>query len=154
MKVLKAILISFTLIFSVTAEAQNWSDEQKEVWAFVEEYSKAQESGDYEKFMEALHTDYRGWSYESVVPVDRETVGKYVQMGMERYIYLFSNRIPLSIQVFDDYAVVHYMFHSITQDKKSAEKMEIEGRWTDILIKEGKNWYLVADHGGNFPGDD
>lgn len=154
MKTLKSAMLSLALLtFSATSFAQEWSDKQKEVWMFVEEYSQAYESGDYDKFMSVFHKDYKGWGYESPVPMGKDVVGKYIKMGMENYEVVFSNRIPLSIQVYDDFAVVNYMFHSMGKMKGTDEVEEFKGRWTDILMKDGNNWYLLADHGGDYPED-
>jgi len=133
--------------------AQEWSDKQKEVWAFVEEYSAAYESGDYEKFMSAFHDEYKGWSYQANVPVGKDVTGKYVKLGMAAFEPIFTNRIPLSIQVYDEFAVADYTFHHIAKNKETGEVKEEQGRWTDILMKDGKNWYLIADHGGEVDDD-
>jgi ketosteroid isomerase-like protein len=152
MKNLKLALLGLIgLACSTTLFAQEWNDEQKEIWAFVENYSQAAEAGNYEAFMNVFHEDYKGWSYEAPVPMDKKTVGKYVKMEMENYETVFGNRTPLSIQVFDDFAVVDYIFHGMAKNKNSGETQEFAGRWTDILMKDGKNWYLVADHGGRYP---
>lgn len=40
--------------------------------------------------------------------------------------------------------------HYYTQVVKNAEGKEenVEGRWTDILMKQGDRWVLIGDHGG------
>lgn len=147
----RVLLVSLCFVFASTLSAQEWSEEQKEVWAFVEDYSNAYANGNYEKFAGVFHEDYKGWGYEAYVPMDRDIVMKYVKMSMENYEVIVSTRVPLSIQVYDDFAVVNYIFHAMRKDKSSEEVKEGEGRWTDILMKDNGKWYLVADHGGRSP---
>jgi len=155
MKAIKSTMLCLAmLLVSSAVLSQEWSDEQKEVWSFVESYSKAYEDGNYEKFMSVFHEDYKGWSYQAVVPMSKEAVGKYVEMGMKGYDHMLSNRTPVSIQVYDDFAVVNYLFHGMSKNKSSGEVKESAGRWTDILMKDGNQWYLIADHGGEYPDDD
>lgn len=150
MKIIKISgIVAMLIVFGcANLMAQTWSKEQQAVWDFVESYSKAYQDGDYEKFMEVIHDDYKGWSYQAMVPVDKATTGKYVKMGMEMRDVPFSNQIPLSIQVFDDFAVVNYLFHGFSKNKESGETEEYKGRWTDILMKDDGKWHLIADHGG------
>ena len=51
-----------------------------------------------------------------------------------------------------DVAIVHY-YYSRTYADISAERHTDTGRWTDILIKQGNRWVMIADHGGSDGGD-
>jgi ketosteroid isomerase-like protein len=54
---------------------------------------------------------------------------------------------PLAITVRGEFAVVHYYYSQVS--KSSEGKMSnVKGRWTDILLKQGDRWVLIADHGG------
>jgi len=94
-----------------------------------------------------------GWSYQANVPVEKDVTGKYVNLGMKAFEPVFTNRIPLSIHVYHDFAVADNTFHQIVGNKESGEVKEEQGRWTDILMKDGDKWYLVADHGGSVDKD-
>lgn len=150
MKIIKMCGIAALLILFAgsSLQAQTWSKEQKAVWDYVESYTKAYQNGDYDKFMAAVHEDYKGFPNRAIVPVNKTTMGKYVKMGMEMMEVPFSNLTPLSIQVYDDLAVVHYLFHGFVKEKGSEDVKEEAGRWTDVLMKDDGKWYLIADHGG------
>jgi len=51
----------------------------------------------------------------------------------------------LKVRAFGDAAVVTY----ITTDKGKYKKQDISGRyrWTDVFVRRGGNWLLVAGHG-------
>jgi len=150
MKIIKICGMAAMLIVFAGSnlQAQTWSKDQKAVWDYVQSYSDAYQSGDYEKFISVIHEDYQGWAYRAIVPSDKETAAKYIKMGMEMRDVPFYNQTPLSIQVFDDFAIVHYIFHGFSKNKESGETEEFRGRWTDILMKDDGKWYLIADHGG------
>jgi hypothetical protein len=42
---------------------------------------------------------------------------------------------------------VHYYFTFLEKNAKGEEKT-IQGRWTDILKKQGNRWVLIGDSGG------
>jgi hypothetical protein len=48
---------------------------------------------------------------------------------------------------------VHYYFTYTFKDPKGEETTE-SGHWTDILMKQGSNWVMIADAGGVDPEDD
>ncbi len=55
---------------------------------------------------------------------------------------------PLSIVVHGDMAVVHYLYSVATQtrDKKTVVR---NGRYTDILVRDGTDWKFISWHGGD-----
>lgn len=154
MKVLQ-LSLSLMLVFLFgmqSIHAQMWSDSQKEVWKAVTTYNDSWKSGDSDAFMSNFHKDYKGWHYSSPIPIDKSSTGKYVKFGMENREVIFSHIEPVSIQVFDDFAIVNYLFHNIS--KRGDKTNSYEGRWTDVLKKESGKWMLVADHGGSLEDDD
>ena len=147
MKTKTLFLSLFAIMFlMISASAQTWNKDQLAVWKFVEEYNDVYTQGDVNAYMAYFHDDYKGWYNMAHVPNDKQTTMKYVGLGMKSGKVKFNHLTPLSIQVFDDFAVVHYLFHTI--GSRGEESMEHEGRWTDILIKDGSSWKLIADHGG------
>jgi hypothetical protein len=53
---------------------------------------------------------------------------------------------PVGIRVFGDFAIVDY-YYSMFSVVVGTKKME-NGRWTDVLIKQGTKWFLAGDNGG------
>ena len=150
MKTTRTVLIGlFILMYSSALLAQEWNAKQKEIWKVVETYNDAWKNGDVAGFMAYFHPNYKGWNIESPVPYDKTTVQKYIDLNSKVRKVEFVNLTPLSIQVFDNFAVVHYLYHDITTT--DGKKESSSGRWTDILIKQDGKWMLIADSGGDFP---
>jgi ketosteroid isomerase-like protein len=143
-------LLSLAIAFVVVSPlvAQEWSAEQKEVWAFETAYWNAVAARDVAGVMSHVHDSYRGWSYDGSVPGTKEVT----KMAMSHYFPITKsfghNATPLAILVSGNTAVVHYYigFHG-TNEKGDHESTQ--DRWTDTLIKEGGKWLLLADHGGD-----
>ena len=136
------------LAFTMNVNAQNWTPQQKEVWSNVETYWDHQTKGNIDGFMSYFSADYMGWDYDSPVPEGKSAVGKYVTNGLKNRKTVFYNITPVSIQIFDDIAVVNYYYTTQTENMEG-KKDWAKGRWTDILQKQGPKWVLVADHGGD-----
>jgi hypothetical protein len=58
----------------------------------------------------------------------------------------------LAIKIHGNIAIVHYYFTDVS--KHGEEEEMVQGRWTDILIKQGDKWIMIGDHGGPNPVDD
>jgi len=133
--------------------AQEWSAAQKDVWSNVQAYWEKFAQGDLEGFTAYMHADYRGWSYASPLPGDKATARKFLDHGFKTTKILVYNIKPVEIRIHGNVAVVHYFFTEISNDAEGKEKTS-SGRWTDILLKQGDRWVMVADHGGAAPGND
>jgi len=42
---------------------------------------------------------------------------------------------------------VHYYYTYLYKDVEGKQKTS-QGRWTDILMKQGNKWVMIGDHGG------
>jgi ketosteroid isomerase-like protein len=144
------ILISLALAFVVVSPvvAQEWSAEQKEVWAFEVAYWKAIAAPDAASALAMMHDSYRGWNYPSSVPGTKESAkASFAHFSTTTKNFLHFPT-PIAILVQGNVAVVHYYigFHG-TNEKGEHESSQ--DRWTDTLIKEGGKWLLLGDHGGD-----
>ena len=82
MKILLKTSLMLTLIlvaFGSKSFAQQWTAEQKDVWAGVEKYWAADASGDAKAFLSYFDESYQGWSYQSPVPMGKADVAKYIE---------------------------------------------------------------------------
>lgn len=139
------------IIFVITASAvnaQNWTDEQKDVWAGVEKYWEAGASGDVNSFMEYFDDSYSGWSYSSKVPQSKASSKKWIEEDMKNNTSVLYSITPVSIWVKGDFAFVHYYYSQIDKNKETSKNRNSDGNWTDILMKKDGKWLLVGDHGG------
>jgi ketosteroid isomerase-like protein len=146
MKMLWLAVALLLLLPSACLNAQEWSTVQKEIWKVWEETMAAFEKGDVEKLMTYVHPDYRGSGHGSPLPVDKSMMRKQFELIAKTYKVLFVSSQPTAIQVFGNTAIVHYIW---TVTLKSLDDKEVENQtaWTDVFVKQGEKWLIVADNG-------
>lgn len=122
----------------------NLSTEQNEVWENVKKYTSLIMQNDVKKFLKYFHKDYTGWNYKAFLPVKKTDIKNELLHLPKRKIIEYEI-FPLSIQVVNKTAIVHYIYSAKYSDTNGKEK-EKNGRNTDILIKQQNKWMIVADH--------
>jgi len=144
-KIFLAIFIALFL-FNANSFAQDWSNEQKEVWAGVEKYWEVNQNNPLD-FLQYFDESYLGWSYENEHPSTKndaaKSFGYWSKKGKEQYHTLTPSRIWVN----GDFAFVHYYFTQVMENSEGTPRTE-RGRWTDSLMKKNGKWMLVGDHGG------
>jgi ketosteroid isomerase-like protein len=130
------------------ASAQEWSAAQKEVWKSVETYSELGAKGDLDGFMSYFADDYLGWSTSSAMPGTKADVRKWAAHDFETNKTVLQTLKPVGIAIHGDVAFVHY-YYTVLQKNAKGEEKTIQGRWTDILKKQGDRWVLIGDSGGS-----
>ena len=155
MKNLVGISIFFLLLFLSVANvsAQQWSDEQKAVWAGVETYWQAGMSDDPSGFLSYFDDSYFGWNYQNESPGPKSHVVKAMNYWYKKGKTKYYNLTPASIWVNGNFAYVHYYYAQVMENSEGKPTTE-KGRWTDILMKKGDKWMLVGDHGGEIKNED
>jgi len=141
------ITLCLTLFISVQLSAQEWSDKQKEVWKNVEAYDDLASKGDLDGFMSYFHSDYSGWSINAALPTNKKLVQKWIAHEFQTTKTLVSEIQPVAIKIHGNVVIVHYYFSRLVKDAEGKEKNR-NGRWTDILMKQGDKWVLIGDSGG------
>ncbi|UCH65411.1 MAG: nuclear transport factor 2 family protein [Ignavibacterium sp.] len=145
MKYLLFVLFLFLLLTGLSS-AQEWTAEQKEVWAGVQKYWEIDES-DRLAFLEYFDDSYLGWSYDTEAPGTRDDVVKSFTYWSKKGKPQFNNLTPARIWVNGNFAFVHYYYTQVVERADGTPRQE-KGRWTDILMKKGGKWMIVGDHGG------
>ena len=145
-----AFLFVFILVSNVTA--QQWTDEQKAVWAGVEKYWAVGMSDNPLDFLSYFDDSYYGWSYENEAPGTKADVQKSLSYWTKKGKVVYYLITPARIWVNGDFAYVHYYYTQVTESPDGKPNTE-KGRWTDILMKKGDKWMLVGDHGGEIDND-
>lgn len=142
----------FVLISESNSQAQQWSEEQKDVWAGVEKYWQVNQNNPLE-FLDYFDETYIGWSYVNETPYMKsdaqKTFSYWLNKGKEAYHIL----TPSKIWVNGDFAFVHYYYTQVMESNDGKATTE-RGRWTDILMKKNGKWMLVGDHGGEIKKED
>lgn len=151
-KLFGLLVFFFVMLFAINSQAQQWSAEQKDVWAGVEKYWDVNQSNPLD-FLQYFDDSYTGWSYENEAPSTKSDAQKsfsyWLKKGKEAYHIL----TPAKIWVNGDFAYVHYYYTQVMESNDGKPVTE-RGRWTDILMKKNGKWMLVGDHGGEIKKND
>lgn len=146
-------VLGFFVFGSAPLLAQEWSKAQKEVWESIEKAWELSAKRDLEGFLSYLHDDYSGWYYGSYMPGGKESAKKWGEYSYKKTKVLVYEIKPVAIKVHGDFAFAHYCYSLIHKEGKEEEKFS-QGRWTDILKKEGDKWLVIGDHGGEMEEED
>jgi len=143
-----ATVLCFTVLGSAPLFAQEWSTAQSKVWKNVEAYWDLWAKRDLEGFHKYVHDDYSGWFNRAPLPSTKESVMKWQTHTFQTRKVLVHQIDLVAIKIHGNVAVVHYYYSMIGTDAEGKERTR-SGRWTDILIKQkGDKWVLIGDHGG------
>jgi hypothetical protein len=146
----KSILIALciTLLGSAQLFGQKWSEEQKAVWQYVEKNWDMYAKQDLEGNLAYFHDEYSGWWNRNALPVNKAFVRKNAVHEFITFKVLIYNIQPVAINIHGNMAIVQFYWSNVIKDAEGKEQNG-SGRWTDILMKEGDNWFLIGDHGGS-----
>jgi ketosteroid isomerase-like protein len=146
MKKLCLVIAILLLLPSAYLIAQEWSAAQKEIWKVEEETVADIEKGDVEKLMSYVHQDYRGSGHGSPLPIDKTIFRKQVEQLVKTYPARSLFLQPAAIQVFGNTAIVHYIA-TITLKSVDGKEATSQTAYTDVFVKQGDKWLIVADNG-------
>ncbi len=141
--VIKAILAIVSLL-PLTVFADDWTAEQREVLAWEEACINADNAKD---FVDCFHEDFEGWGLNSAVPTtksDRRALAENGFASFDADVLLFK---PLSVIVKGNIAVINYITVAKVKNNDTDEITYETERWTDVAIKDGRQWTWIADHG-------
>ena len=141
-------VVALTLPMAVApAFSQEWSPAQKDVWKNVEHYWSLGAEEKLEELLGYFDEEYMGWSYEQVLPYGKASVKKWSSHFYETSEPLLHEIKPVAIEIHGDVALVFYYFTSYYKNEEGKHKTR-QGRWIDILKKQGDKRVLIGDHGG------
>jgi ketosteroid isomerase-like protein len=146
MKNILTLVTVAVLLFVGSSSAQDWSKEQKEVWAGVQKYWEIN-NDDPQAYFQHFDDSYLGWSYDYETPGTKENALKASKYFSSKGKQQYNTITPARIWVNGDFAFVHYYYTQVSESNDGKPVTE-KGRWTDILMKKGGKWMLVGDHGG------
>ena len=135
------LTLGAALVMPSSSVAQQWTPEQQEVWEFELRCFNMMTA---ERVAQCFHMDYTGWNARDPLPLDWQAV-KDASSAFEESTFVSAR--PLSIKIYGDVAVVHYM--SYWRDSNADGTTTLRwARWTDVAMKEGGRWTWIADAGG------
>jgi ketosteroid isomerase-like protein len=144
--ILKVLCI--TLLSSAQLFGQEWSEEQKDAWKFIETSWDQWAKEDIEGVLANFHDDFSGWENDAPLPNNKAFFRKNIALWLETGDMLTYNIQPVAIKVFDNVAIVHYYWSNVIKDTKGNVNND-NGRWTDIIMKQGDKWVFIADSVGS-----
>jgi hypothetical protein len=146
-KLFALFCLLFIFLFVLDLQAQQWSAEQKEVWAGVETYWAVFRSANPMDFLNLVDDSYYGWYNENGAPSTKADLKKFFDYWNAKSKIVLYTITPARIWVNGNFAYVHYYYYEVDEGA-DGKPMTERGRWTDILMKKDGKWILVGDHGG------
>ena len=130
-------------------QAQEWSPEQQEVWARVQEcWAAFNLRADEATSLDCFHEDYSFWWSEDVLPFDKQMVRGFHRAFLgENDVELYDLR-PSRIVVQGDVALVHWGARLWTDGPDGGQNVAVE-RISMTLVKEDGVWRYLG--GGGSP---
>ena len=129
----------------------NLTAEQRELWRNVNELWELSAAKDNQRIRDALHPDYAGWDMSAPLPHDRDTAVQSVtgdSPRLSRY-----ELEPLSVRVYEGaVGVAHYRYRA-TVEAYGREPVQVTGKWTEVYMKHGQRWLMIAVSGRPNPSD-
>ena len=121
------------------------TSEELALWHRVQELWELSAKADGERIRTALHPSYVGWDMSVPTPHDREqAVASATEQSARLAQYYLE---PLSVRVYEGSAgVVHYRY-AATVEPKDGPPSQVTGQWTEIYVKQGQLWLMVAVSG-------
>jgi ketosteroid isomerase-like protein len=136
--------------FAGAAHAQQWNAEQQEIWAFEQKQWAMGAAKDLGWIDSMTHDNLSYWSAERRAPQDKASLSRWQKYDNAQSTTLEQELYPHTIAITGDVAVVQYSYTVAREDAEKKRKTT-QGRYTDVLIKEGGKWKFIAWAGGDYP---
>jgi len=148
MRYLSVLLGAVLVVFVASpVPAQEWSDEQIEVWNVVEKLVNHFWDGDIDAVSEMVHPDFIFWGSPNPVPGNKDMAVKWDKVMAERGgQYIAMRATPLTIQVFDGFAVVNFYVRGYQEANPGGAPAWATRRILMVLKQEGDTWLQVANY--------
>ena len=140
-------ILALLALVAGPAFGQGSADDQAAVWAAVEAIWEAEERGDDDWVDTMLSADFMGWPAESPAPRSKASTRMWARFNAEQSKGLAHELYPLSIVVHGDMAIVHYLY-TVVEQSKDRKVVTSNGRYTDVLVRDGAAWKFISWHGG------
>ena len=132
------LLVALLLLVAPPMAAQEWSADQQEVVEWLEAFNDEAYVGGVDEFMAWLHPEFTAWNYANKTPLDLESFTEEVTEFFGVFDSVRLGTRPLSVQVFDDVAVLHTWYREALTGPEG--ETFYAGRWTIVLKKLDGDW--------------
>jgi ketosteroid isomerase-like protein len=121
--------------------------EARAAWRTIEAMTECLARRDWDGFFSHFHEDFVGWTLVRATPVTLASRRKWVPF-MYASVQIVEYEVqPLSVRVYGDTAVCHYLSFKAKQRADGGMQLEKE-KWSDVLLRQGDRWLLISDSGG------
>ncbi len=145
---LSVLLLAVSTAFAQESGEQSSGDDQASVWTTIEEVWAAEERGDQSWVDTTVSADFMGWPNASPAPRSKSSTRMWTRFNAEQNKGLAHELYPLSIVIHGDTAIAHYLY-SIVNQTKDKKIVSANGRYTDVLVRDGNTWKFISWHGGS-----
>jgi len=136
-----SLLFCVVIVFcSFQVYAQEWTDEQKEVWKTAKSFFEYIAQGDLEGISALLGEDSLSWLSNQAVPWGHEPMIQLYE-GWFEYETISYELYPRNIHIVGDVAVLFYVW------KWKGTKTSGSERIMDVYTKRDNKWRYVASMG-------
>lgn len=133
-------------ILPLTAEAQQLSPEQQEVWDVVASCWDAVLRDEADALVDCFHDDYTFWWAEDVLPFGKDFVRRIVPVNLPAEDIAVTDVRPARIVVRGDVAIVHWGARWFVRMADGTLERTVE-RTTMTLIRENGRWSYLGGAG-------
>jgi len=129
----------------------NLTSEELDLWHRVQRLWELSAKNDAEHIRMALHPNYMGWDMSAPTIHDREQAVASAS-GLSASLIEY-NLEPLSVRLYEGTTgVVHYRYTATVQTK-DVRHIHVSGQWTEVYVKQGQRWLMVAVSGRPDPNE-
>jgi hypothetical protein len=120
--------------------------EQQRLWRRVIDLWEMAARKDADAIRDALHSDYSGWNATAALPHDREEAIQSVCSPPERIVdYRLT---PHEVRIYRSTVGVAHYSYAATLSSPGGEARTVNGRWTEVYLRQDDDWLLITVHGG------
>lgn len=141
-------LLASVILFAGNLYAQGSTSDQAAVWAAVEAIWDAEERADNNDIDAMLTDDFMGWTSNTPTPRNKSSSRMWREFNQDQSKGAHHELYPLSIVVHGDTAIAHYLYTNATESRDKEVEV-VNGRFTDVLVRDGGSWKFIAWHGGD-----
>jgi hypothetical protein len=143
--IVTTILLLLLALTAMSTRAQEWTKEQKEVWAVVESGWNAWTEKNLDKLLVNMHEQYMGWSNDSPLPMSKASVEKYFRKSLDKFSDMEFTINPARIVVTENAAVVHYYYSYSLKYGEEKKPFKAQGKYVEFYVKKGTSWLILGD---------
>ena len=145
-----AISLALCAFAGAVFAADTLSADQQDVWKLEQQQWKMAAAKDQSWIDTMVHPNLKYWETGTPMPRDKASLKQWSKYESANATVLEQEIFPISATITGNVAVVQYNY-MIARENYKKEHETVTGHYTDILMKDGKNWMFIAWAGGDDP---